>query len=314
MERLVTILLALATYITSLTTALPGIVTDLEDGLIKHIVWSFDEAEISEVDYDEIYEFHQNNYVPMPYFGDPANYPDLTEDYINLLEENLKIALEWKKDTVNGWINFYNAVKNFGVWDYKRPDAHPEWHSKTKDGYFTAFGVVMNWEVFGNINFAFTGAACGFSEKFILTGGGLVNVMGGNGRWDEIQYYYDDKEDNDWITFGVDLYKFYDKEYEDESSLADNILTVIDPRVVGGAMIIKSEIEANGVEFVLPPEAMMEEALEIVFAEYGYTVDVNLLSYAELLEIINALGIELPLPQPETPQDSVIPDAPVEIQ
>ena len=305
MDRLVAILLALATYITSLTTALPGIVNDLEDGLLKHIVWMFDESEISEVDYDEIYKFHQENYVPMPHFGNPANYPDLTEDYIKLLEDNLKIAMEWKKDTVNGWINFYNAVKNFGVWDYKRPDAHPEWHSKTKDGWFTAFGVVMNWEVVGNINFAFTGAAVGFSEKIILTGGGLVNVMGGNGRWDEVKFYYDDKEDNDWITFGVDLYKFYDKEYEDESSLIDNVVTVIDPRVIGGAMIIKSEIEANGIEFVLPSEKLMEDAITEVFAQYGYNVNVNLLSYAEMLELINALGITLP--QPEVPQDPAEP-------
>ena len=305
MDRLVAILLALATYITSLTTALPGIVNDLEDGLLKHIVWVFDESEISEVDYDEIYKFHQENYVPLPHFGNPANYPDLTEDYIKLLEDNLKIAMEWKKDTVNGWINFYNAVKNFGVWDYKRPDAHPDWHSKTKDGWFTAFGVVMNWEVVGNINFAFTGAAVGFSEKIILTGGGLVNVMGGNGRWDEVKFYYDDKEDNDWITFGVDLYKFYDKEYEDESSLIDNVLTVIDPRVIGGAMIIKSEIEANGIEFVLPSEKLMEDAITEVFAQYGYNVNVNLLSYAEMLELINALGITLP--QPEAPQDPAEP-------
>lgn len=305
MDRLVAILLALATYITSLTTALPGIVNDLEDGLLKHIVWMFDESEISEVDYDEIYKFHQENYVPMPHFGNPENYPDLTEDYIKLLEDNLKIAMEWKKDTVNGWINFYNAVKNFGVWDYKRPDAHPDWHSKTKDGWFTAFGVVMNWEVVGNINFAFTGAAVGFSEKIILTGGGLVNVMGGNGRWDEVKFYYDDKEDNDWITFGVDLYKFYDKEYEDESSLIDNVVTVIDPRVIGGAMIIKSEIEANGIEFVLPSEKLMEDAITEVFAQYGYNVNVNLLSYAEMLELINALGITLP--QPEVPQDPAEP-------
>lgn len=308
MERLVSILLALVTYVTSLSTAIPGIVKDLEDGIFKHLVWVVDESEISEVDYDEIYEFHQENYVPLPSFGKPENYPDLTEDYIKLLEENLKIAMEWKKDPVNGQINFYNAVKNFGPWDYKRPDAHPDWHSKTKGGYFTAFGVVMNWEVFGNINFAFTGAAVGFSEKTILTGGGLVNVMGGHGRWDEIKYYFDDKEDNDWITFGVDLYKFYDKEYEDESSLIDHALTVIDPRVIGGAMLIKSEIETNGVEFIIPTEAELEGALKAVFAEYGYEVDVNLLTYADMLELLNALGITLP--QPEVPQDPAEPEIP----
>lgn len=309
MERLVSIILALVTYVTSLSTAIPALVSDIEDSFLKHIVWMVDESEISEVDYDEIYAFHQENYVPLPSFGKPENYPDLTEDYIKLLEDNLKIAMEWKKDPINGQINFYNAVKNFGVWDYKRPDAHPDWHSKTKNGYFTAFGVVMNWEVIGNINFAFTGAAVGFSEKTILTGGGLVNVMGGHGRWDEIQYYFDDKEDNDWITFGIDLYKLYDKEYEDESSMIDNFLTIVDPRVIGGYMILDQEREANGGQFIVPTKEEIKGALEIVMAEYGLEIELDSMSYTELLELLNALGIKIP--QPEVPQDPAEPEIPV---
>lgn len=293
MERLIAILLALITYVTSLTTAIPGLVNDIQDGILKHLIWIVDESEISEVSYEELYEYHQNYYVPLASFGNPDNYPDLTEDYMALLEENLKIAMEWKQNPINGQINFYNSVKNFGPWDYKRPAAHPDWHSKTKNGYFTAFGVVMNWEVFGNINFAFTGAAVGFSEIAILTGGGLVNVMNGAGRWDEIKYYFDDKEDNDWITFGVDLYKFYDKEYEDESSMIDNFLTIVDPRVIGGYMILSEEMEANGGQFIVPTEEEIEGALEAVLAEYGIEIDLNLLSYAELLELLNSFGIKI---------------------
>lgn len=289
MERLIAILLALATYLTSLTTAIPAFIEDIEDGILKHLVWIVDESEISEVSYEELYEFHQEQYVPLASFGDPANYPDLTEEYMALLEENLKIAMEWKQDPVNGQINFYNSVKNFGPWDYKRPDAHPDWHSKTKNGYFTAFGVVMNWEVIGNINFAFTGAAVGFSEVMILTGGGLVNVMNGAGRWDEIKYYYDDKEDNDWITFGVDLYKLYDKEYEDESSMIDNFLTIVDPRVVGAIMLLEEEKEANGGEYIIPTEEELVGALEVVFAEYGMDVEIGDIPYDELLEVLKEL-------------------------
>ena len=291
MEKLTAILLALVTYVTSLTTAIPGLVKDIQDGILKHVVWVVDESEISEASYDEIYEYHQEFYVPLESFGNPADYPDLTEEYTALLEENLKIAMEWKQDPVNGQINFYNAVKNFGPWDYKRPSAYPEWHSKTKNGYFTAYGVVMNWEVVGNINFAFTGAAVGFSELTILTGGGLVNVMNGAGRWDEIKYYFDDKEDNDWITFGVGLYKLYDEEYEDESSMIDNFLTIVDPRVIGAVMLIRDEKEANGGTLVFPTTEELKGAIEAVMTEYGLEIPLDALNYAELLKLFASFDI-----------------------
>lgn len=244
MQTLTAIVMALITYVTSIIGAVPALVTDIKEDGFNDLIWMVTESETREVSYEEYYEYYQTYYKPHANYGDPSLYPDLTEEYQALLDENLEIAKQWKKDPVNGQINFYNAVKNFGPWDYKRPDAHPDWHSKTKNGLFTAYGVVMNWEVVGNINFAFTGAAVGFTPKTILTGGGLVNVLNGYGDWSEIEIYYDEANDHDWIAFGIGLYALMDEEYEDNVSMIDNFLTIVDPRFIGGAIILKGEIDA----------------------------------------------------------------------
>lgn len=295
MERLTAIILALITYVTSLTTAVPALFQDLQDGLGKHITWMFTQSDISDVPYDEVYNYYQENFISKEGYknANPADYPDLTEDYTNLLNENLKTAMQWKLDPGKGQINFYNAVKNYGMWDYKRFDAHPDWYSKTRNGIFTAYGVVMDMEILGNINFAFTGAAVGFSEIIIRTGGGLVNVLNGYAKWDEIKYYYDTQEDSDWIVFGVGLYKLYDKDYEDESSLVDNTLTIIDPRFIGGAILIRNEIEANNGQLIIPSYEEIKGAVKAVLAEYGIVINVDDMSYAELLEILNSWGVKI---------------------
>lgn len=293
MERLTAIILALITYATSITTAVPALIDDIKDGLGKHIVWMFTDSEISEVEYDDIYAYYQENLITRERYKnlDPADYPDLTEEYTQLLEENLKTAMLWKRDPGNGQINFYNAVKNYGPWDYKRWESHPDWYDKTADGIFTAYGVIMDMEILGNINFAFTGAAVGFAETIILTGGGLVNVKNGYAKWDEIKYYFDTEEDNNWITFGIGLYKLYDKDYEDESSLIDNALTIVDPRVIGGSIMIRNEIEANGVESVIPTEEEMKGAIKAVLEEYGIKIDIDNMNYTEMLELLSIFKI-----------------------
>lgn len=293
MERLTAIILALITYATSITTAIPALISDIEDGIGKHIVWMFTESEISEVSYDELYTYYHENFITREKYAneDPANYPDLTEEYTQLLQDNLKTAMLWKLDPGNGQINFYNSVKNYGPWDYKRWENRPDWYNKTRNGLFTAYGVLMDMEVLGNINFALTGAAVGFAETVILTGGGLVNVKNGYAEWNEIKYYFDTEEDNNWITFGIGLYKLYDKNYEDESSLLDNVLTIVDPRFIGGAIMIHNEIEANGVESIIPNEEEVKGAIKAVLAEYGIQIDVDNMSYTEALELLSIFKI-----------------------
>lgn len=250
MTQVLSIIMALITYLMSLVTAIPTFVN-----AVKHnndLSWIVTEATTHEVDSETLEAYYKENYIPKVKFADadPANYKDVTEQYQQLLDENLEIAKKWRTNPGKGQIEFYNSVKNYGVWDYKREAAHADiaadWGLGVNE-LFTVYGVVMDWEVVGNINFAYTGAACGFTPITIHTGGGLVNVKNGYADWEDLAFYFDEEEDYNWIAFGIGLYSLCDDNYLDQCEMIDSLLTIADTRIIGFAYKIYLE---NGKEDV----------------------------------------------------------------
>ncbi len=236
MTNFIAAIIALFMWLTSLTTTIPNLKdVNTNDIDLKNFVTVSDVREVPE---DELYAFYQENFKHMKgegadadIYNHPENYPelpDLTEEYQALLDENLKIAQEWKTVPGLGQIEFYNAVKDHGVWDYKRPANHPDW--ETYNGKFIVYGVVMDFEILGNVNFAFTGAALGFTPVTICTGGGFVDVKNTGGDWNDLPYYFDNEDDNAWITFGIELYALMDSVYVEQSYAIDCFFDLADPR------------------------------------------------------------------------------------
>lgn len=253
MASLLSLLMAIVTYVSAIATAIPVFVDKVKDN--PDFTWMVTASETREVSYEEYYTFYQQNYKHMKelkedisatdldIFENPQNYPQLpdnTELYQALLDENLEIAKSWKKTPIQGQINFYNAVKDNGVWDYKRADKKLSW--PTYRGKFLVYGVVMDWEIIGNINFAFTGCAVGFTPIVIKTGGGLVHVKNSGGDWSELPYYFDEEDDAEWIGFGISLYALVDENYVENAKLIDAFLTIVDPRLLGTAILIYRDL------------------------------------------------------------------------
>lgn len=242
MDKIISIVMALVTYLISLTTAIPTFVN-----AVKHkndLSWIVTEATTHEVSYDELLEYYAENYVPKKEYETDIGYKDVTAQYQQLLDENLEIAKKWRTNPGYGQFNFYNYVKNYGPWDYKRADAHADLAAEWGLGInerFVVYGVVMDWEVVGNINFALTGAAVGFTPVTIYTGGGLVNVKNGYGGWEDMQFYFDEEEDYHWISFGIGLYAMCDDNYLDQCEMIDSLLTIADTRIIGFAYKIYLE-------------------------------------------------------------------------
>ena len=251
MTSLISILMAIVTYVSTVVTAIPVFVDKVKDN--PDFTWMVTASETREVSYEEYYTFYQRNYKHMrdssadaDIYEHPENYPllpDNTKLYQALFDENLEIAKSWKESPVQGQVNFYNAVKDYGVWDYKRADRRLDW--PTYKGKFLVYGVVMDWEIIGNINFAFTGCAVGFTPVVIRTGGGLVNVKNTGGDWSDLPYYFDDEDDAQWIGFGVSLYALIDESYVENARMIDAFLTIADPRIFGSAVKIYMDINAS---------------------------------------------------------------------
>lgn len=261
MTSLLSLLMAIVTYISAISAALPVFVSKVKDN--PDFTWMVTASETREVSYEEYYAFYQQNYKHMrnlkenisatdlDIFEHPESYPQLpdnTELYQTLLDENLEIAKGWKETPVQGQVNFYNSVKDHGIWDYKRADRKLDW--PTYRGKFLVYGVVMDWEIFGNINFAFTGCAVGFTPVVIRTGGGLVNIKNTGSKWEELPYYFDEEDDAEWIGFGVSLYALIDESYVDNARMIDALLTIADPRILGAAILIYRDLNESKINTV----------------------------------------------------------------
>lgn len=256
MTSLLSILMALVTYLSALASAIPAFVNEVKSK--PDFSWLVTASETREVSYEEYEKFYQQNYkhmrelkegitdLDLDIFEHPENYPQLpdnTELYQALFDENLEIAKKWKETPIQGQINFYNAVKDYGVWDYKRADRKLDWPAYR--GKFLVYGVVMDWEIIGNINFSFTGCAVGFTPITIRTGGGLVNVKNNYSDWSDLPYYFDEEDDAEWIGFGIALYSLIDENYINNTILIDAFLTIADPRIFGSVVMIYRDIYAS---------------------------------------------------------------------
>jgi hypothetical protein len=88
-------------------------------------------------------------------------------------------------------IDFYDAVKNGGEWDYKQQG--------------------RQYENFGNFNYGATGKAAGFPDSVLQRGAGWAQEQAGTsdpswGHWYEDAPYGDDPIDQEQIKKGIDYY------------------------------------------------------------------------------------------------------------
>ena len=236
MHSIFSVLTVLLAYVFSLFSAVPAFIKEVKSN--PDFTWMVTVSETREVSKEEYYEFYQANFKHMRSSEDydhPERFKDVTDQYQQLMDENLKTAQSWKKLPGFGQINFYNAVKDWGVWDYKRPANHEqlakEWGVGDK---FTVYGVVFDWEILGNTNFAFTGCVVGFTPTTIRTGGGIVSLKNNNSDLlATLPYYFDEPDDAEWIGFGIELYSLMDPGYKDQAKLIDLFLAIADPRAIG---------------------------------------------------------------------------------
>jgi RHS repeat-associated protein len=107
----------------------------------------------------------------------PANIPPGVD-----VEQNVKEAQDMSP------VEFYDAVKSGGKWDYKQQGSQ--------------------YEDFGNYNFGMTGSAVGFSEGMLKRGAGAYQIYSGTSSpqwgwpWGSPPYG-DDPNDQRWIDEGV---------------------------------------------------------------------------------------------------------------
>lgn len=224
-------------YVISLFSAIPAFIKEVKSN--PDFSWMVTVSETREVSKEEYTEFYQKNYKHMRASDDynhPERFKDVTDEYQALMDENLATAQSWKTQPGMGQINFYNSVKDWGVWDYKRPDAHKQLSEDWGVGEkFTVYGVVMDWEILGNLNFSFTGCVVGFTPTTIRTGGGIVNLKN-NAAADllsTLPYYFDEEDDAEWIAFGINLYCLMDPNYQSQARVIDLFLAIFDPRAIG---------------------------------------------------------------------------------
>lgn len=231
MNSTIAVIMAIITYFSSLFTAIPEVVKMMRSK--PDYRWLVTAGETVKHTYDEYYDFYQENLCYTVENVNAEDLKDVTDKYQALLDENLEIAKKWRETPGVGQIEFFNHVKDGGPWDYKLDKNHKElaeeWGLKLNER-FSVYGKVMDWHALGNINFAYTGAATGFSPVTILTGGGAVEALNSGARWEKLPYYFDSVEDNRLINFGIALYGYDDPEYMQQAKMIDLFLTIAEPR------------------------------------------------------------------------------------
>lgn len=234
MQTFIAAIMAIITYVVSLFSSIPALINNIKSK--PDYSWLITSGETVEHSYDEYYEFYHENLVySSGKYKDVSALRDVTAQYQALLDKNLEIAKKWRETPGAGQIEFYNHVKDGGVWDYKLAKNHKElaeeWGLGLNDS-FSIYGMEMDWEAFGNINFAFTGGATGFTPTTLMTGGGIVEAKHRGIEWKYLPYFCDYDEDHDLILFGLELYSYVDPSYKEQARTIDTFLDVADPRIV----------------------------------------------------------------------------------
>jgi hypothetical protein len=234
MQTITSIFMIIALFFNSLFAGLPILAKAAENPNYKWN-WMLTEAQIVTVDnYREIYN---------KYASQPAAYPDKTTEYQSLLDENLNTARKWRSDFPNGKIQFYHAVSNDGIWDYKLPNRFLPWFDE--NGNFSAYNIDMNGEILGNINYGFAGAATGFTPVTIFAGGGYLAIKNQTAKWTDYYYYFDEKDDHQWIAFGIMLYSLVDPDYSSEVAPVDVALSLTNPKAASAAYVTYMNMQST---------------------------------------------------------------------
>ena len=161
---------------------------------------------------------------------------DKTEEFWKLLDENEKKVRFVRtycfirqgffigSAKIYEYAYFYSKVNHNGEWDYKRNP--PDWISQEEFEKYksaTRFKVkmvclpdensnfpedgAMTLEQFGNLHYGYIGSAMGIPADILFAGGGYAAISGGTAKIEDRDTYYDSREDNQWIAYGILLYK-----------------------------------------------------------------------------------------------------------
>jgi hypothetical protein len=130
--------------------------------------------------------------------------PDITADFLSRLRTNGAFASTRLRslDARTRYLVFYGLVRSGGLWDFK---------ANVYSG-FARTGVAVcgrdyRYDMPGNYNYGYAGAAAGFSDSTLLAAAGAAQVQAGTSRPEYWCTYGDDPEDSVFIMLGIALYR-----------------------------------------------------------------------------------------------------------
>jgi len=110
---------------------------------------------------------------------------DLTDPFGLLPPHQVPFDISGNADEAKNMshVDFYNAVKSGGKWDYKQ------------------YGP--QYENLGNYNFGKAGKSCGFTNTALKAGAGAYQIYRGTSSPEFYDSYFDDPKDQAWINEGI---------------------------------------------------------------------------------------------------------------
>jgi Bacterial toxin 44 len=93
---------------------------------------------------------------------------------------------------------FASMVKSRGPWDYK--------HAYGTTTKYVYNGKSITGEGLGNMHYGYVGRAAGFSSTILKAAAGAVQIYSGTSYVGWYKSYFDDPNDQYWITYGIGLW------------------------------------------------------------------------------------------------------------
>ncbi|WP_179861559.1 polymorphic toxin type 44 domain-containing protein [Bacillus toyonensis] len=133
-----------------------------------------------------------------------SNYTNITSSFSYTMKRNaLEMAYAAQEDRNLGsypagvGLKFVQHVKSGSDWDYKRQFGY---------GYYNFNGRVLAAEDIGNMHYGYVGRAAGFTRSLLSTAAGAYQIYSGTSNFAWADSYYDDPNDQAWISYGMDLW------------------------------------------------------------------------------------------------------------
>lgn len=133
----------------------------------------------------------------------PSDYTNITSSFSYTMKRNaLEMAYAAQEDRNLGsypagvGLSFVQHVKTGGPWDYKLQFR----------GHYNFNGRVLAPEDIGNMHYGYVGRAAGFTRSLLSTAAGAYQIYSGTSHLGWADSYYDDPNDQAWISYGMNLW------------------------------------------------------------------------------------------------------------